>query len=176
VAAYDSINTSSPFYFTQFGAKYPIIENNSQLGVLVGVSSGGTIRMPVGDIVWRVDDKPFRTLRMMDNPTAAAVAGTQPAPSNASDKAMQDSLALAQKFMQAGTATATVASGRQAKEMLSEMIGGKGLIFRAAAAAPAYGLPSPATSAVGQYTNEGLRPIPIDESFHQSLAACGISQ
>jgi hypothetical protein len=173
VAAPDSFNTGTTYFTTRVGALYPVVENNSQLGVLVGVSSGGTIRMPVGDIVWRIDDKPFRTLRMIDNP---AVAG-QPAltmPTDPAQKAMHETVSNAYKLAQQAASTATVASGARAKELLAEMMAGKSLIFRRETAAPAYGLPSSAPYSVGQYTSEGQRPIPIDESFHQSLAACGI--
>jgi hypothetical protein len=73
-------------------------------------------------------------------------------------------------------ATSTVASGEKAKEILAEMLVGKGLVFRAGAAAPSYGLPSPATNNVGQMTANGLKPIPLDDSFRAGLQACGIPQ
>ncbi|MBP6012140.1 MAG: hypothetical protein KBA31_07925 [Alphaproteobacteria bacterium] len=179
VAVPDSVNVGTIFYSTRIGRLYPFVESNSQLGLLVGVGSGGQFRMPVGDVVWRVDDKPFRTLRVMDNPGSANVAVAMPArtgpASNPTEKAMREATDLGLKMAQSITSSATVASGAKAKEMLAEMLEGKGLIFRSAAAAPAYGLPSSTPYSVGQYTTtEGQRPIPIDESFRQSLAACGI--
>lgn len=59
VAAYDQ---AAGLSYTRTGALYPFVENSSTHGVLVGVGSGGRIRLPTGDIVWRVDDRPFRTL------------------------------------------------------------------------------------------------------------------
>jgi len=48
------------------------------------------------------------------------------------------------------------------------------LLFRSQAATPLYGLPSSNAFAIGQDTNTGRRPIPLDQSFHDGLAACGI--
>ena len=79
------------------------------------------------------------------------------------------------KLISAATATSTVASGTVAKEMLAEMLAGRGLIYRAAAATAAYGLPTGRDREVGQYTKDGLRPYPIDDSFRAGLAACGIA-
>lgn len=179
VAVPDSINIGTVFYSTRVGRLYPFVESNSQLGLLVGVGSGGQFRVPVGDIVWRVDDKPFRTLRVMDNPGGTNDAVSKPArkrkAASATEKAMQETSDVAFKMAQMVTSSATVASGNNAKAMLAEMLDGRGLIYRAAAAAPSYGLPSNAPYSVGQYTTtEGQRPIPLDESFHQSLAVCGI--
>lgn len=179
VAVPDSINVGTVFYSTRVGRLYPFVENNSQLGLLVGVGSGGQFRVPVGDVVWRVDDKPFRTLRVMDNPGGTNVAIQTPKLSGpgaqGAEKAIRETTDYAFKMSQAITSGATVTHGAKAKEMLAEMLAGKDLIFRAVAAAPAYGLPSSAPYSVGQYTTtEGQRPIPLDASFHQSLAACGI--
>ncbi len=168
VASYDS---ASGVNFTRVGLLYPFVENNSRLGVLVGVSSGGTIRLPVGDILWRVDDKPFRTLKAVDNP-GTSTAGYYPSIKTQRGRAKWIGLS---GMTQAVTATTTAASGPHAQEMLMEMLNGTSLIFRAAAAAPAYGVPSEASDDVGQFRNGDLRPIPIDDSFRQGLAACGIS-
>jgi hypothetical protein len=159
--------------FTRLGSLYPIVENNSRLGLLVGVSTGGRYRLPSGDIVWRVDDRPFRELKAIDNPSpAGASAPTDSAPG---DKAMQDTMSLAMRYAATAASTSTVASGDRARDMLAEMVAGKGLIFRAATAAPAYGLPSATVGRVGQVTERGLRPIPLDDSLKEGLAACGIS-
>lgn len=56
--------------FSRTGAIYPFVEQNSELGLMVGVSSGGQIRLPTGDIEWRVDDKPHHTLRAADTPSS----------------------------------------------------------------------------------------------------------
>lgn len=204
--------------FTQVGILYAVVENNSDAGLLVGVSSGGRWRVPIGDIVWRVDDKPYRTLRAMDNPEVvrtgnpalmAADAAKMPGGTDASAAASTNATATAGAATVAGgtgeapssgtaafvetysktltatmerqsamvaalTATATMASGENASAMLAEMRSGKSLLFRQQAAAPLYGLPSSNTYAVGQDTNKGRKPIPIDQSFHDGLAACGI--
>jgi hypothetical protein len=171
VAAMDK---AAGLIFTQVGGLYPVVENNPVHGLLVGVSSGGKIRLPTGDILWRVDDKPFRELKANDNPppasaTAASVSGT-----DAASKAIQDAMAFTNRLTAGMTATSTVASGARAREMLTEMLTGQSLLFRAAAAAPAYGLPGSGTWQVGQITAKGLRPIPLDDSFRAGLLACGI--
>jgi hypothetical protein len=59
--------------------------------------------------------------------------------------------------------------------MLAELVGGRSLIFRAEAVAPAYGLPSDQQYRVGQFTGDGrIVPIAIDDSFRRGLAACGL--
>ena len=173
VAAYDKIGRVE---FSRFGYLYPIVENNARLGLLVGVSSGGKFRVPTGDILWRVDSNPYRELKAADNP---GDANTPPIPpyktgNDAADKAVADAMALTQRMTVGMTATSTVVSGPKAGEMLREMLAGRSLIFRQAQAAPAYGLPSSQTYRVGQFTNEGLKPIPLDDSFRRGLAACGI--
>ncbi|HEV2080606.1 MAG TPA: hypothetical protein VGR19_12010 [Allosphingosinicella sp.] len=170
VAAYDRAAGMS---FTRMGHLYPVVERNPQFGVLVGVSSGGRFRFPTGDILWRVDTNPHREIKAADNPAPASAA---PAPAtDAASSALQETMALSMRLALAGTATSTLASGERAQEMLREMLSGSGLIFRAAAATPAYGLPSSATGQVGQITRDGLKPIPLDQSFRKGLAECGIS-
>lgn len=175
VAVYDKIGRLE---FSRFGYLYPIVENNSRLGLLVGVSTGGKIRMPSGDILWRVDSNPHRELKAADNPPGNGSSIPMP-PSyktgNAqADKAVEDAMAYSMKLASGMTATSTVASGDKAKEMLREMVAGQTLIFRQAQVVPAYGLPSDQTYRVGQFTNEGLKPIPLDDSFRRGLADCGI--
>jgi hypothetical protein len=78
------------------------------------------------------------------------------------------------RLIQAATSTTTMAGGERAQEMLREMASGASLIFRAAAAAPEHGLPHTSSVRVGQITNDGLRPYPLDESFRAGLTQCGI--
>jgi hypothetical protein len=162
------------FRYSRMGYLYPIIEMNGKYGLLVGVSSGGRYRVPSGDIVWRVDDKPFRELKAADNPPS--VQSAMPAATDVASKAMMDMMAISNKFIVAATATSTLASGEIAKEMLAELRAGSGVIFRAAAATSAYGLPDSAMYRVGQYTNDGLKPIPVDASLETALAECGIGR
>jgi hypothetical protein len=171
VAALDYVGKDS---FSRMGMLYPVVENNPVHGLLIGISSGGKFRLPTGDIVWRVDDRPFRELKAEDNP-ATGPAPVIPAASDPASKAMQDTLALTMKMTVSMTATSTMASGDRAKSMLEEMLAGKALIFRSAAVTTAYGLQNNAMYRVGQVTEKGLRPIPIDESFRQGLATCRIA-
>lgn len=166
VAAYDK---AAGISFSRTGALYPFVENSSIHGILVGVSSGGRIRLPTGDILWRVDDKLFRTLRAADNPPGAGGSAL-----STGDSAMEQLIEQQMKLVAAATATSTVAGGALAKEMLQEMLGGRGLVYRAAAASVSYGLPDGQRGAVGQYTKDGLRPYPLDDSFRSGLATCGI--
>ena len=90
-------------------------------------------------------------------------------------KAIQEAMAFATKMSVSMTATSTVASGERAKAMLDELLAGKALIFRSAAVVLEFGLQSSAMYRVGQFTEKGLRPIPIDASFRAGLAACGLA-
>ena len=166
VAAYDR---GAGMSYTRVGALYPFVENSGTHGLLVGVSSGGRVRLPTGDIVWRVDDRPFRTLIAANNPpgmNASAIPQDNPAMQQLVDQQM--------RLVAAATATSTVASGDTAREMLADLRAGSGLVFRAAAATNSYGLPTGAEQRVGQITKDGLRPIPLDESFRAGLVTCGI--
>ncbi|MET0183183.1 MAG: hypothetical protein ABW199_09880 [Caulobacterales bacterium] len=122
------------------------------------------MRVPPGNILWRVDDLQFRELRAADNPTTTGAE----APTLPGVPAEQ------MRMVQAYLAPVTAASGDRARELLAELLAGRGLIFRAAAGAPAYGLPNERAASVGQVTSEGLRPILLDASFHAGLAQCGI--
>lgn len=167
VAAWDRAAGTS---YSRTGALYPFVENSSVHGLLVGVSSGGRIRLPTGDIVWRVDDRPFRTLAAADNPPGAAASAVP-----AGNPAMQQLVDQQMRIVAAATATSTVASGRTARAMLDEMLAGKGLIFRSAAATTSYGLPNDVGQQVGLLTKDGPKPYPLDDSFRAGLAACGIA-
>lgn len=155
--------------FTQTGGLYPVVENNSTFGLLVGVSSGGRIRMPTGDIVWRVDDKPFRTLRAVDNPAAVG-----PVAGDGTDTVAAVT-AQTLRLVRGLTSTSTMAGGDAARDMLAEMMSGTSLLFRAAAATQQTGIPDYDRLSVGQITSAGLRPYPLDASFRAGLAACGIA-
>ena len=165
--------------YSRTGFLYPVIEQHSDHGLLVGVSSGGRFRLPTGTILWRVDDRPFRELRAEDGPVAVDTATTSPAgtPQDpVAAKAMADAMALTNRLIMSATATSTFAQGDRAKEMLAELLAGHGLLFRAKAAAPETGLPGTGMYRVGQITNEGLRPVPLDESLRASLQECGMAQ
>lgn len=164
--------------FSRTGTLYPLVEQHPVHGLLVGVSSGGQFRLPTGDILWRVDDRPFRELKAADNPpserSAIAIPNLPPS-DDAASKAMRDTIEQTLRLSSGLAATSTMASGGKAREMLDEMLAGTSLIFRAAASVPDYGLPSSNSWRVGQYTSKGLRPFPLDASFRAGLTACGIA-
>lgn len=163
--------------YSRTGFLYPVIEKHPDHGLLVGVSSGGRFRLPTGTILWRVDDRPFRELRAEDGPATVDTAVTAPAGTPQDPvavKAMADAMALTNRMIMSATATSTFAQGDRAKEMLAELLAGQGLLFRAKAAAPETGLPGTGMYRVGQFTNDGLRPVPLDESLRTSLRECAI--
>jgi hypothetical protein len=157
--------------FTRTGALYPVVEMNGKWGLLVGVSSGGRIRMPTGDIVWSVDGRPYREIKAADNPGAPRM------PATGTDAAadMEAMTAWAMQLARSGIATSTLASGAKAREMLDEMLQGHSLLFRQAGAGQQTGLPDYQALMAGQVNARGeLNPIPLDASFHEALTACGI--
>lgn len=156
---------------TRTGTLYPVVELHSELGLLVGVSSGGSYRVPTGDIVWRVDDKPFHQLKAAENPV---MPGSSAMPANVAEELMQRTTSDIHRMIASATATSTMASGEKAKAMLAEMIAGTGLIYRSVAVQQ-FGLADPRAQEVGQITKDGLKPIPLDASFHAALAVCGIN-
>jgi hypothetical protein len=163
--------------YSRTGFLYPVIEKHPDHGLLVGVSSGGRFRLPTGAILWRVDEKPFRELRAEDGPVTVDTAVTVPAGTQQESiaaKTMADAMALTNRMIMSATATSTFAQGERAKEMLAELLVGHGLLFRSKAAAPETGLPGTGMYRVGQITNEGLRPVPLDESLRTSLRECGM--
>ncbi|WP_425990781.1 hypothetical protein [Brevundimonas sp. TWP2-3-2] len=164
VAAPDQVGG---FNFTRSLVLYPIVEQNSERGLLVGVSSGGQYRVPVGQVLWRVDDQPFREIgrSVTDMASAFATPGRSPA----------DIARMQQEMIETATASSTVADGSEAAEMLQEMREGRTLLFRQKQAAASYGLPGAGASAVGQINGDGSREaIPLDGSFAAGLVACGI--
>lgn len=177
VTAYDTV---AGMKYSRFGFLYPVVENNSKLGLLIGVSSGGQYRVPTGDILWRIDSNPHRTLRAADNPVTAMNSAYSAQPFKTgnpeTDKRIEEAMAQSGSMVAAITATSTMASGELAEDMLAEMVEGQTLLYRQAQVAPAYGLPSSQTGRVGQYTSdEGQVPFKLDASFHRGLKECGIS-
>jgi len=162
-------DTAAGLRFTQTGALYPVVEMNSTYGLLVGVSSGGRIRLPVGDIVWRIDDHPYRLIRAADNPSDAGP------PSGAPAATVEAMTAQTMRLVQTMTATSTMASGAAAREMLDEMLAGQSLLFRSARTTAQTGIPDYATLGAGLITAKGIRPYPLDASFRAGLVTCGIT-
>jgi len=165
--------------YTRTGFLYPVIENHPEHGLLIGVSSGGRFRLPTGTILWRIDDHPFREIRPEEGPVAPAAALPPPSlpkeTNDATAKAVNDAMAAAMRMAAGMSATSTFATGDTARAMLAELRAGKGLLYRAKAAAVDTGLPDSGAYRVGQITQDGLRPIPLDASLAQALVECGIN-
>jgi len=170
VAAYD--RSYFGVEYSRTGYLYPVVEKNSRLGLLVGVSSGGRFRLPTGDILWRVDSLPHRTLLAANNPPDPR---NQFATAKTGNREIDQIVEETMKSHSATMATSTMASGTEAQVILDELLRGRTLIYRSAAAAPAYGLPTGRENEVGFYTGTLKKPIPIDESFRAGLRTCGIS-
>lgn len=162
--------------FTRLGALYPFVEMNSDVGLLVGVASGGQYRIPPGDIVWRVDRHPHHSLSAADTPVIGASSSPLQldAMTPEARAIYEQSAQMTAGFMSSLQNGITAAGGDKAIEMLAEMRAGAQLVFRAAAAAPAAGPSSAGTYRVGQITADGVAPIPLDASFDNGLLQCGI--
>jgi hypothetical protein len=145
--------------FTRNGFIYPFVENNDEVGLLVGVMSGGNMRVPPGDIQWRVDDHEHRTLLARRTPVIGGRAGVM----------------FNEGLMSSIRNGITAVDGERAEEMLAEMLAGSALLYRAAATANMAGLPSYRSAAVGRVSADGVEPFPLDESFRVALAECGIT-
>ena len=162
--------------YTRTGYLYPFVENNSELGLLVGVSSGGPIRVPPGDIVWRVDDKPHRTLDAVNTPTL----GTASPPVDTSEmtdvvrQSFETAMAASSGMISSIQNGTTAVDGENAQEMLAEMRAGSQLLYRSAAASQSMGLANPSTIAVGRYRDGEQEPFPLDASFESALQRCGL--
>jgi len=92
VAAYDR---GAGLRFSRTGYLYPIVEMHPVHGLLVGVSSGGRFRLPTGDIVWRVDGRPYRELKAANNPASPSTSFSVPttaAGDDSASRAMRDTV------------------------------------------------------------------------------------
>lgn len=162
--------------FTRTGYLYPFVENNSELGLLVGVSSGGPVRVPPGDIVWRVDSAPHRTLSAAETP----VMGANTLPIDTSSmtdemrRSVETSMAASAGMISSIQNGTTAVDGAKAEEILVEMRAGHELVFRAVAASQSLGLTNPSTTAVGRYAGKSQEPFPLDASFEYALQECGL--
>lgn len=166
----------SQFSFTRVGSLYPFVEKNSELGLVVGVSSGGRFKVPPGDILWRIDNNPYRTLRASNTP--APEPARSPFDGNEIDQSIKNTYEQAIRsssgIMQSALSGATAVGDSEAIDVLNEMLAGKSLIFRSQTAAPNIGLPTGAVYNVGKITADGRKPISIDASFRAGLRQCNI--
>ena len=132
--------------------------------------------MPVGDVIWRIDDNQHHVLLAKNTPldsnTQQIVEGQMSSAQNeehaeAMKKALQSTMGM--------ISTSTFATGKQAREILEEMMVGSALLFRARAAASNIGLPDANAARVGELSKGRLKPIPLDESFRTATKECGIA-
>ena len=162
--------------FSRTGSLYPFVEQNSELGLMVGVSSGGRYRLPTGDIDWRVDDNPHHTLKAADTPsTGGTVASVSTEDmSDAQARAYEQSMEDIEGMVFSIQNGVTAAGGEKAEALLAELRAGSELRFRSKGAAPSAGLVSSSTYLTGRFENGQLVPIILDESFEVALRQCGL--
>ena len=156
------------------GAKlYATIEEHRTAGLMVGVASGGnTYRVPVGEIIWRVDENEVRELKVSDTP--ATGSGTVDLMSMIDTSAytpeqlaaLKQSQALTNATMSAIQNGVTMAGGTKAQDMLAELRSGTRLRFRTAQ--PDAGM------TVRQNAGDQYAEVALDESLDIALETCGI--
>ena len=155
---------------------YPFVEQNSDAGLLVGVSSGGKYRVPPGDIVWRIDRNEPHLLTMAGTPRIGPQADS-PALGYLTEEQRQQmdaAFKMADGMTSAIQNGVTAVGGKEAEALLAEMRSGSTLLFRARTASPQAGLPSSAAYDVGRVTNGRAEPIVLDASFEAALSQCGL--
>lgn len=130
---------------TVTGRTYPFVGKRGDT-LLVGVRSGGQLRIPVGDVQLRIDDHPAWTITMIETPLEREAEG------DAQQAAIQSVIA-------ASTRPYTAATGEKAQQILQQMLSGKKLIYRQVT-------PGMPTSTTGEYL--------LDESFKAALLKAGI--
>ncbi len=172
VAHYDHVRGDR---YTRTAFLYPIVEQNPEYGLLVGVSTGGPVRIPLGDILWRVDGNPHTRIAAADTPLDEQGKALMDQ-ARAGSLNEQHAAAMEQAMRTtAGLISAnTLAAGDRARALLDEMLRGRSLIFRAAAADPGMGLPTGGSQSVGIIQGGQQIPIPLDASFKQAIRQCGI--
>jgi hypothetical protein len=143
--------TTGSYYYgdgrvtTVTGGLYPFVGKRGE-ELLVGVRSGGRLRVPVGDVQIRIDDNPAWTITVMETPL------DRPLDKDATQAAVQTVIA-------ASTRPYTAATGEKAKQILAQMLAGKRLIYRQVT-------PGTQTSTTGEFA--------IDDSFRTELLKTGI--
>jgi hypothetical protein len=163
--------TTGSFYsggsvYTLNGNFYPYIQKDDS-NVIVGVRSGGKVKMPVGNIQLRIDANPAWTVTSAETTILATSANvnSQP-PLYADNLSDEQKKVFAETYKTAMNSTTQVMSpftsttGDKAHSILAEMLSGQKLIYRT------IGLNQAASS-----TGEVL----LDNSLKESLSQCGIT-
>lgn len=169
IATVGSIYTVSGAY-TETGKLYPFIQTLDGK-IIVGVKSGGTINMPVGNIQLRIDNNKawdISTSETPANPTnlpgymqgtlLPTSVYTQNLPEEQKEvieNAYKTVMTQTTKLMSPYTA----ASGEKAESIINEMLNGKILIYRTKGF-------TGTSSNTGQYT--------LDSSLAKAMDGCGI--
>lgn len=157
--------TSSSVY-TYTGSLYPFVENKDG-EIRVGVMSGGSVKIPVGEVQLRIDQNPAWTISVDETPADLVpnASATESLASMSQNLSPEQQQALEQTYSatMAHTSKAlspyTATTGQKADDMLSQMLEGEKLIYRSVGF-------NQQGSNVGEYL--------LDESFADSLRQCGI--
>lgn len=130
--------------------------------LVVGIRSGGRIKVPTGTVQMRIDANQAWTISPEETPVmmtpAIAPAATYPMPSVA-EVNIQQIQEAAMKTVQQSMSPYTVATGDKAKKIIAEMLVGKKLIYRTIGF-------NQAASTQGE--------VEIDDSFHRALLLIGV--
>lgn len=144
---------------------YPFVEVTEK-GVVVGVKSGGTHKIAVGDVQLRIDNNPARTLSAQNTPVELLsenkgqyddiLKALDESQREQFEKVMDTTNSIAAKML----APFTAVDGSEAEKILKEMLSGNTLIYRQV------GLTA-ATSTTGSFK--------LDPSLKRGLEQCGYS-
>ena len=144
----------SSLLYTRTFTLYPVIEENPKYGLLVGVSSGGNFVVPVGDILWRVDQNKPNSIKAQETPSSGPAYGGV--------------------NVNALVSGSTMASGKKARSMLEELKSGTSLIFRQDLSQHQIGLPRSSILRVGEISGGKLQALELGASFRKALTDCGL--
>lgn len=163
--------TTGSFYagdtvYTLNGNYYPYIQKDSS-NIIVGVRSGGKLKIPVGNIQLRIDANPAWTITSAETTLLKTNANINAQPTAYTENFSDEQKKVFANTYEAAMNNATQAmspftstTGDKAKTILAEMLRGQKLIYRTV------GLNQAASS-----TGEVL----LDNSLKASLSQCGIA-
>ncbi|AZL68208.1 hypothetical protein EJA05_10895 [Pseudomonas oryziphila] len=151
---------SASWFFTRPVYYFPVIRKDGD-ELLVGVMSGGRVRLPVGTVQLLVDQHEAWTITPQENPLSLSPAVFQKDVTDSGEHA--EIVKNAEKqAMDAATqmmSPYTLASGEKAKQIIRDLVAGQKLQYRIVAI-------DQAASTTGEAV--------IDRSFSQALRAIGI--
>jgi hypothetical protein len=164
-----SLYTSKNTY-TETGKLYPFIEElNGE--IIVGVKSGGTVNMPVGDVQLRIDNNKAWDITTSETPANSdnnpgylkgaminSSVYTQNLPED-QKKLVEDAYKAAMKQTTKLLSPYTAATDSKAIKIINEMLNGKKLIYRTKGFMGT-------SSSTGEYV--------LDASLDKAMLDCGI--